>query len=212
LRDELIEKWSANQHLVEGDDGEDSHEPVPPPASPIVAADFTDFDSYDHDDGEGPTSQLLTEYWTSFSANNEEESFVQIPPAHSVYAPSSASFQENNLDESSVRIPAADSMRAPPYESFLANNQDDPFVHISTPDNGHNSPDAITFSVITPPQSSKDVSLPLESSEGIDESNIRGIYVVIGGLAGHERELLILSKSRGRLIINLNARKTRRKL
>jgi len=29
------------------------------------------------------------------------------------------------------------------------------------------------------------------------------IYVVIGGLAGRERELLILSKSRGRLITNL---------
>jgi hypothetical protein len=28
--------------------------------------------------------------------------------------------------------------------------------------------------MITPPQSSKDVSLPLESSEGIDESNKRG--------------------------------------
>jgi hypothetical protein len=135
LRDELIEKWSEN------------HQSPISPSVPAKTADSTDCNSYDYD-GEDPNSQLLTEYWTSFSANNQDESFMQIPTADNAYAQPSA--------------------------SFPANNQDDPFMQISTADNGYTSPDALTFSLITPPQSSKDISLPLESSEDIDDSNVRG--------------------------------------
>jgi hypothetical protein len=47
-----------------------------------------------------------------------------------------------------------------------------PVQHILTTDNGYTSPDALTFSIITLPQLSNDVSLPLEPSEDIDDSNV----------------------------------------
>jgi len=49
---------------------EDSYELVPPPASASIPAECSD--------EEGPTSQLLTEYWTSFSANDQDDPFMQI--------------------------------------------------------------------------------------------------------------------------------------
>jgi hypothetical protein len=116
--------------------------------SVVETADSTDGNSYEYGDGEDPTDQLLTEYWTSFSANNQDESFVQIAAADSMYAPSSASFQEYN--------------------------QDDPFIQIPTADNGYTSLNGLTFPPITPPQSLEDTSLPLESSQDIDGSNVHG--------------------------------------
>jgi hypothetical protein len=55
LRDKLNEKWSANHrfHLA-----------------PSVPAETADSTSNEYDNEEDPSSQLLTEYWTSFSANN----------------------------------------------------------------------------------------------------------------------------------------------
>jgi hypothetical protein len=53
-------------------------------------------------------------------------------------------------------------------------NQDDPVMQISTADNGYTSPDALTFPLTTPPQSSEDTSLPLESSKYIDDCNMHG--------------------------------------
>lgn len=120
--------------------------------------------------GEDPDDQLLTEYWTSLSASNRHKSFMPISPAENAYAQRSASFQENNPEESFVQIPAADSDHSPPYSSFPANNQDDRFSQISTTHNGYTPLDAL----ITPPQSSKDTSLPLETSEYIDNSNLHG--------------------------------------
>jgi len=95
---------------------------------------------------------------------------VQIPAAESTYAPPSANFQENNQDDSFMQTPAGDSEYVPPYASAPANDQDDPFEQIFTAENGYTSPDPL----ITPPQSSHDMSLPLESSEDIDDSNVRG--------------------------------------
>lgn len=148
LRDELNKKWSKNQRLDEDEDEayEDSYELVPPIAStgiPAETADFTNCNSYECNDVEDPTRQLLTEYWTSFSPKNQDESCVQIP--------------------------AADSVHAPPYASFSTRNQDDPSMQISTTDNGYALPDAL----ITPPQSSKTTSHPLKSSENIQDSNVR---------------------------------------
>jgi hypothetical protein len=47
--------------------------------------------------------------------------------------------------------------------SFVANNQDS--EQIPTADNGYRSPDALAYPPITPPQSSKDNSLPRESQQ-----------------------------------------------
>jgi hypothetical protein len=85
-----------------------------------------------------------------------------------------ASFQEYDEDESSVQIAAADSVYLPPSAGFQEYIQDDPFMQISTTDNGYTSPNTLTFPLITPPQSTEDTSLPLELSEDIDESHVRG--------------------------------------
>ena len=111
--------------------------------------------------------------YASFQESNEDDFSPHIPAADGVYAPPSASFQEYNQDESSVHIPAADSIYVPPYASIPASDQDDPSMQISTADHGYTSP-AAPYSPITPPQSSKDISLPLESSEDVDDSNVRG--------------------------------------
>lgn len=65
-------------------------------------------------------------------------------------------------------------MCAAPYVNFRANNQDDPLVQTSSADIEYTLFDALTFSIITLPQSSKDILLSLESSENIDESNVGG--------------------------------------
>lgn len=175
LRDELMEKWLVNQRLDEdeGDEGQESYELVLPAASastPAENADFANSNGYDYDHGEDPNDQLLTEYWTSFSANHQDESLMPIPTAGNVYTQPSASFQENNPDECLVQIPVGDSVSSLPYASIPANNQDDPSMQIFTSDNGYTSPDAL----ITPPQSSKDTSLPLEAREDIENSNVHG--------------------------------------
>lgn len=144
LRDKLNEKWSVNHRS---------------PVAPSVLAETADSTSYEYDNEEDSSSQLLTEYWTSFSANNQDDSFVDI--------------QEG----SSVHIPAADSVYA----------EDD---HFNT------SADDLTFPPITPPQSSEGTSLPLESSEDIDQSNGHG----------HKRT----RRTRKQVVI-VDARKTRRK-
>jgi hypothetical protein len=152
LRDELIEKWSANQ--------------------------------------EDPTNQVVTEYWTSFSTNNQDESSVQVPAAESVYTPPSASFHENNQgdsfasdsvyappyanlpvndeDDSSLQIPPADSVYAPPYANLPVSNRDDPYRQAPIADNGYASLDASTYTPITPPQSAD-----TEAREAV-ESKVRG--------------------------------------
>jgi hypothetical protein len=136
LRNELNEKWSAN------------HRSPVAPSVPAETADSTATNSYEYEDGEDPTNQLLAEYWTSFPTNNQYDSSVQIL--------------------------AADSVHAPPHASFPANNEDDPFMQISTGSNGYALPDGLAFPPITPPQSSEDISLPLELSEDIDQPNGRG--------------------------------------
>lgn len=50
------------------------------------------------------------------------------------------------------------------WTSFAANNQESS-VQIPTADNGYTSSDALTYTPITPPQSSKDISLPLKSQQ-----------------------------------------------
>lgn len=76
-------KWSENQRLDEDEDEdegeiyEDSYELVPPPASANIPAECSD--------EEGPTSQLLTEYWTSFSANDQDDPFMQISTTDNGY-------------------------------------------------------------------------------------------------------------------------------
>jgi hypothetical protein len=154
LRDKLNEKWSANHRS---------------PVAPSVPAETAD--------EEDPSSQLLTEYWTSFSANNQDDSFVDIPAAHNVYDLPSTSFQEDYQEGSSVHIPAADSVYV----------EDD---HFNT------SADDLTFPPITPPQSTEGTSLPLESSEDIDQSSGRG----------HKRT----RRTRKQVVI-VDARKTRGK-
>ena len=118
LRDELNKKWSENQRL-DKDEDENSYEQLPPPASvsiPAETADFADHSNYECNDEEDTTSQLLAEYYTSFSANNQDESFVHVPPMHSVYAQPSATFQKSDPES---------------------------FVQISTTDNRYTSPDTL---------------------------------------------------------------------
>ena len=140
LRDKLNGKWLANHRS---------------PVAPSVPAKTADSTSFEYDNEEDPSSQLLTEYWTSFSANNQDDSFVDVPAAHNMYNPPSTSFQENYQEGSSVQIPAANSVFA----------EDDHF---------NISADDLTFPLVTPPQSSEGTSLPLESIEDIDQSNGRG--------------------------------------
>jgi hypothetical protein len=177
LRDELNEKWLAN------------HRSPVAPSVPAETADPTDYNSYDYDDDDDPNNQLLAEYRTSFLTNDQYDS-GQIPATDNVYAPPSASFQEIDQDESFVQIPA------PPYTIFPANDEDDPFIQVSPANNGYTSPDGLTFPFITPPQSSEDISLPLESSEDIDQSNGRG----------HRR-----TRGTRKPVVIVDARKTRRK-
>jgi hypothetical protein len=54
--------------------------------------DPTNGNSYDYEDGEDPTSQLLAEYRTFNSS-------VQIPATDDMYAPPHANFQANNEDD-----------------------------------------------------------------------------------------------------------------
>jgi hypothetical protein len=75
--------------------------------------------------------------------------------------------------DSSPDVPAVDSVYAPPSASFQEYNQDDPIIQMSAADNGYTLPGALIFPLTTPPQSLEDTSLPLESSEDIDDSNIR---------------------------------------
>jgi hypothetical protein len=175
LRDELNEKWLAN------------HRSPVAPSVPAETADPTDYNSYDYDDDD-PNNQLLAEYRTSFPTNDQYDS--SVPAMDNVFAPPSASFQEINQDESFVQIPA------PPYAIFPANDEDDPFIQVSPANNGYTSPDGLTFPFITPPQSSEDISLPLESSEDIDQSNGRG----------HRR-----TRRTRKPVVIVDARKTRRK-
>jgi len=178
LRDELNEKWSAN------------HRSPVSPNVPAKAVDSADSNNYDYDDEEDPNNQLLAEYWTSFPTNDQYDSSVQISATDNVYAPPSASFQEINQDESFVQIPASS------YAVFPANDEDDPFIQVSTANNGYASPNGLTFPLVTPPQSSEDTSLPLESSEDIGQSNGRG----------HKRTRRIRKP-----VVIVDARKTRRK-
>ena len=157
-------------------DDEDSYKLVQFPVSPSIPAqttDFADCNSSDYNDEEDPTSQLLTEYWMSFLASIQ--------------------------DEFSLQIAAVDTVNTPPYASFPANNQDDPFMQISTVDNGYTSPNALTFSIITHRNHQRTFCFHLSQVKIL----MTLMYVVIGGLTGHERKLLILLKSRARLIINL---------
>jgi len=182
LRDELNAKWLANHRS---------------PISPSVLAettDPTDYNSHDDDDEEDPNNQLLAEYQMSFSKNDQYNSSRHTSTVDNVYAPASTSFQQNNQD-GFVEIPTADSVHAPPYASFPAKNKDDPFMKVSTTSNGYATPDGLIFSPVTPPESSKDISLPFELSEDIGQLNGRG----------HKRN----HPTRKSAIVN--ARKTRRK-
>jgi hypothetical protein len=156
LRDELNEKWLA------------SHESPIAPSVPAETADPTEYNIYNYDDEEDPNNQLLAEYWTSFSKNNQYDSSGQIPATDNVHAPPSTSFQAISQDEPFAQIPA------PPNAIFTANDEDDPFIQVSAANNGHTSPDGPTYPLFTPPQSSEDISPPLESSEDIGQSNVYG--------------------------------------
>ncbi|KAE8445148.1 hypothetical protein EG329_013644 [Mollisiaceae sp. DMI_Dod_QoI] len=121
LRDELNKKWSENQQLDEDEDEvyEDSYELIPLPASasiPAETAEVTDCNSYECNDEEDPTSQLLTEYWTGFSANNQDDPFMQISTTDNGYTspdalitpPQSSNdtshpVKSNDIDDSNVR-------------------------------------------------------------------------------------------------------------
>jgi hypothetical protein len=89
--------------------------PFVAPSVPAETGDSTDFSSYEYN-GEA-TKQLLMEYWTSFSTNNHDDSFVQTPAADSVYAPPSASFQERNQDDPFTQISATDNRYTPPQST-----------------------------------------------------------------------------------------------
>jgi hypothetical protein len=144
LRDELNEKWLAN------------HRPPVAPSVPAQTADPTDYNSYDYNDEEDPSNQLLAEYRTRFQTNDQYDSSGQIPATDNVYG----SFQEINQEESFVQIPD------PLYAIFPANDADDFFIHVSTANNGYTSPNGLTFPLVTPPQSSEDTSLRLDQSNG----------------------------------------------
>jgi hypothetical protein len=94
------------------------------------------------------------------------------------------------------------------WTSSAANNQGSS-VLIFTAGNGYASPVALTYTPITPPRSSKDVSLQLEpqqlSVSAVTEARkiLTLMYPVIGGLVGHGHELLVPPKGRGKLIITL---------
>ncbi|KAK0101219.1 hypothetical protein ONS95_012798 [Cadophora gregata] len=115
---------------------------------PAETANATDCDSHDYDDDEDPNNQLLAEYWTSFPTNNEPDSSAQVPAVDSVYAP--------------------------PYANLPANDEDDHFIQSSHTNNRYISPDGPTFPPITPPQSTKDASLPLEPSGDVEQAKGRG--------------------------------------
>lgn len=104
--------------------------------------------------------------------------------------------------DSSVQIPATDNVSAPPSASF--DNQNKSFVQISAADTVYTVPDVVTSPLISPPQSSEDTSLPLESSENITRP----------GVHGHRRT----RRTRTRVVDTVeeprairNARKSRRK-
>jgi hypothetical protein len=121
---------------------------------------------------EHPSSGANDPPSASFQENNEDESFVQTRTANCVRAPPYA--QGNNQDDVSLHVSTADVVYAPPSAYFQEYNRDDPIMQISTADNSYASPDALTFPLVTPPQSTEDISLPLESSEDIDDSHVRG--------------------------------------
>jgi hypothetical protein len=94
LRDELNEKWSASQqHIYEEDDEDEDDDNddgyFSPPMSQGIQTKTADpkyCDGYNYDDQEDgedePSTQLLTEYYSSFSKDEDEDedtSFVQIP-------------------------------------------------------------------------------------------------------------------------------------
>ena len=133
----------------------------------LGGADFTYYNSYDYDEKEDPNNQLLAEYRARFLTTDQYDS-EQIPTTDNVYILPSAGFQEINQDESFEQIPA------PLYAIFPENDEDDPYIQVSTANNGYTSLNGRTFPLVTPPQSSEDTSLPLKSSEGIDQSNVRG--------------------------------------
>jgi hypothetical protein len=94
LRDELIDKWSAGQRYIRDEDEDDeegekddnnddgyfsphmSQGIQTKTADPKYCNDYNSDDQEDEEDG--PGSQLLTEYYSSFT-KDEDESFVQIP-------------------------------------------------------------------------------------------------------------------------------------
>jgi hypothetical protein len=89
LRDELHEKWSANQQSLVT------------PSVPPETADPTDYNNYDYDDEEDPSNQLLAECRTSFPANDQYDSSGQIP------APSYAIFPANDEDDPFIQVSTA---------------------------------------------------------------------------------------------------------
>jgi hypothetical protein len=77
LRDELNKKWLEKQRLDENKDEmyEDSCESVIPSGSAYRPADCNNEDN--------PTNQLITEYWSSLSENNQDdpspEALITLP-------------------------------------------------------------------------------------------------------------------------------------
>lgn len=69
---------------------------------------------------------------------------------------------------------ASEKLRDELIEKWSTNNKDGPFMHSTAVDNGYASTDAQTFSKITPQQSSKDVSFPLESTKETFRTNADG--------------------------------------
>lgn len=94
MRDELIDKWFTSQQYIKDEDEDDEDDYnndgyFPPPKSQGVqakTADLKECDDYDFNEQgnreDEPSSQLLTEYYTSFTNNkkhkDEENFFVQI--------------------------------------------------------------------------------------------------------------------------------------
>ena len=75
----------------------------------VETGDFADFNNSDYN-GEA-ADQMLTEHGTNFSANLQDESFMQTPAA---YAPCSAGFQDSNQDDPLMQISTTDSAYPPP--------------------------------------------------------------------------------------------------
>lgn len=180
LRDKLNEKWSANQHQPPAATSVPTAnvQQYQPPVSTAPPAETVDvrygYDYGDQGDGEARIQLLVeTEYYASFN-------------------------DQNGYNPPDTEQPLSSDYEYGPTDTALGYDPTDR-PQVLTTDDGYNPDTSHAQNYdppVTPPYSSENVSLPLESHESVDDSNTHG----------HRRS------RRSRVPIdNSKARKTRRR-